>query len=45
MPPLLVTVAVYAHVIPGQDRDAADRLGAVLGTGTRILKGALTLDS
>jgi integrase len=30
----MVTLTVYAHVVPGQGRDAADRLGAVLGTGT-----------
>ena len=30
----VVTLTVYAHVVPGQGRDAADRLGVVLGTGT-----------
>ena len=33
----MVTLTVYAHVIPGQGRDAADRLGAVLGTGAESL--------
>ena len=26
-----VTLSVYAHVLPGQDRDAAERLSAMFG--------------
>jgi integrase len=28
----VVTLSIYSHVLPGQGRDAADRLGAALGT-------------
>lgn len=29
----MVTLTIYSHVMPGQGREASDRLGAVLGTG------------